>query len=121
MGRLASCDEQGRPHCVPVCFVVHQGQLVIAMDEKPKSVGFEKLRRVRNIRQNPQVSVLVDHYEEDWSQLGFVFVEGRAELAELGTDVIQALRQKYPQYEKMELEVGIFISPERTSGWGRLK
>ncbi|MGE0493359.1 MAG: TIGR03668 family PPOX class F420-dependent oxidoreductase [Vulcanimicrobiota bacterium] len=121
VGRLATCDGQGRPHCVPVCFVVHRGQLVIPLDEKPKSVGFEKLRRVRNIRQNPQVTVLVDHYEEDWSQLGFVFVEGEAAIAELGAEATRALHEKYPQYEKMDLEVGVWISPHRTSGWGSLK
>ena len=117
VGRLATCSSQGQPHCVPVCFVWLEERAVIALDEKPKRVDVLCLKRVRNIMENPLVSLVVDHYEEDWSYLSFVMMEGRAELRELSGVELLALRAKYPQYQSMQLRWGLVLRPERWVQW----
>jgi len=84
VGRLATADADGRPLVVPVCYALDaDGQrLYSAIDAKPKRT--RQLRRLRNIRENPQVSVVVDQYDEDWTRLCYVIVEGRAEIVEAG-------------------------------------
>ena len=77
------------------------------LDAKPKSTPLRQLRRVRNILSNPQVSLVVDHYEDDWSRLQYVLVMGKAELLEEGSEwarAIAMLREKYPQYRAMDLD-----------------
>ena len=111
VGRLATVNEQGRPSVVPFCFTVirHENPVVVSvLDEKPKHVPDRELARVRNIRQNPQVAFVVDHYEEDWARLAFVQVRGDARVVSLGEDghaeAIAALREKYRQYRAMEID-----------------
>ncbi len=82
VGRLATVDEAGQPHLVPLCYTLVDDEIVSAIDAKPKRVGPERLRRVRNIRQRSVVSMLVDRYEEDWAALGWVRVDGAARIAE---------------------------------------
>src|ERR671935_2729089 len=82
VARLATVDARGRPHLVPFCFVLDGEELLSAVDAKPKAT--QRLRRLENVRANPAVSVLVDHYEEDWSRLWWVRVDGRAEVVESG-------------------------------------
>jgi coenzyme F420-0:L-glutamate ligase/coenzyme F420-1:gamma-L-glutamate ligase len=104
---LATADAKGRPHVVPVCFVYEDGRIYIAIDQKPKRVGPRGLKRVRNIIENPQVSLVADHYEEDWRKLWHVLAQGRAEVLEEGVEWVEALsrlRDKYPQYREMEIE-----------------
>lgn len=67
VGRLATLDAEGRPHLVPICFVLERETLYSAIDEKPKRS--KRLKRLENIRRHPEVTVLVDHYEEDWTRL----------------------------------------------------
>jgi PPOX class probable F420-dependent enzyme len=89
------------PALVPVCFVLLGNTVYHAIDAKPKSVDPMKLRRVRNVRANPNAAILVDHYEEDWRRLWFVLVEGRARVLLDGLEqrrAIAALRRKYRQY-----------------------
>lgn len=117
VGRLATCSAQGQPHCVPVCFIWLEGRVVIALDEKPKRVDVLGLKRVRNVLENPQVSLVVDHYEENWARLNFVMLEGTAELRELSTEELQALRTKYPQYEVMRLHWGLVLEPQKWVTW----
>ena len=77
------------------------------MDGKPKTTPLRQLRRVRNILENPHVSVVIDHYEEDWSRLHFVLISGEARLLETGDEWLSAivlLRDKYPQYQHMDLD-----------------
>jgi PPOX class probable F420-dependent enzyme len=86
---------------VPVCFVLLGETIYHAIDAKPKSVGAEQLRRVKNIQANPQASLLVDHYVEDWRRLWWVLLHGRARLVPDGQEharAVIALRRKYPQY-----------------------
>ncbi|WP_222916747.1 pyridoxamine 5'-phosphate oxidase family protein [Natrinema sp. SYSU A 869] len=153
---LATVDTEGRPHAVPICFAllepvdqserpestddavdateVQSGgpddesdgiRLVSAIDEKPKSTA--DLQRVRNIRANPRVTLLVDRYREDWSRLAWVQVRGRARILEpdasIHTDAVSALESKYEQYTNHDLDERLIVSIEigRTVSWGALE
>lgn len=125
VARLATADAGGEPHVIPVCFAYTLAAIYIALDEKPKDVPPTRLKRIRNILENPQVALTADHYSEDWRQLGFVMVRGQAELLEPGTDehsaAVRLLRGKYHQYEDMRLDAPIIaIRPEKVASWGAL-
>ena len=122
---LATADEDGQPHVVPVCFAFDGHSVYSLLDRKPKSVPVARLRRVRNIAANPKVSLVVDHYEEEWSHLRYVLVLGRAELLTEGDELAKALellREKYTQYRTMDLADSpvIKIVPERFVPWSFL-
>ncbi|MBI2320784.1 MAG: TIGR03668 family PPOX class F420-dependent oxidoreductase [Chloroflexi bacterium] len=122
VARLATVDDAGRPHVVPVCFAHHAGALYIAVDEKPKRGDPAALRRVRNILARPDVSVVADHYEEDWTRLRWLQVRGHAVLVVDTAEragALAALRAKYPQYRAMALETRplIRVTPERVVEW----
>lgn len=125
VARLATADRAGKPHAIPVCFA-YDGRLVhIALDEKPKDVPATRLKRVRNILDNPNVALVADRYSEDWDLLAFVMVRGRAELVQPETEehaaAVRLLRGKYHQYEKMKLEAPVIsIRPGRVTSWGAL-
>jgi PPOX class probable F420-dependent enzyme len=123
LAHLATASADGKPHVVPVCFVFDGMQLYTAIDAKPKRVPRGSLRRVKNLRENPRVSLVVDHYEEDWRHLRYVLIAGRGEILETGPDWQQAwrlLREKYLQYHAMpDLGRGpvIRIVPEHIVAW----
>lgn len=124
VARLATADEEGHPHIVPICFAFDGTHFYTPLDEKPKRVSGKQLRRVRNIEARHEAMLLFDHYEEDWSKLGFVQVFGRAELIQPGEEghetAIELLRRRYKQYLAMNLEVSpvIRMTPERIVSWG---
>ena len=126
VARLATADGGGRPYAVPVCFALAQASVYIALDEKPKGVPASRLKRVRNILENPDVALIADRYAEDWSLLAFVMVRGRAELLEPDSGehaaAVRLLRGKYHQYEAMRIEDNpvIAIRPEKATSWGAL-
>lgn len=122
VGRLATADAAGRPLAVPVCYAVDGLRCYSAVDAKPKRT--RALRRLRNIADNPRVALVVDHYEEDWSALRWVIVEGVADVLTGGpefTRAIDLLVAKYPQYRTLGLdrEAGtvIRITAERVLHW----
>lgn len=124
VGRLATVDEQGRPHVVPVCFAYIDGVAYSALDAKPKRVPAERLRRVRNLMANPDAQLLIDRYEEDWSRLAYVQLRGRAGLLYPGPEhaaALAALRAKYAQYADMPMEDALMIrlTVEDYAAWGR--
>src|SRR5437588_9243879 len=80
VARLATADADGNPHVIPVCYAFDGTHFYTPLDEKPKRVAGSKLRRVRNIEVRPQVALVIDQYDDDWSRLGYVLVHGRAEL-----------------------------------------
>ncbi len=126
VARLATADAGGRPHAVPVCFAYRTGTIYIALDEKPKDVPPDRLKRVRNILENPDVTLVADRYAEDWGRLAFVMVRGRAELLEPGAPenaaAVRLLRGKYHQYEGMKIEAHpvIAVRAEGVASWGAL-
>jgi PPOX class probable F420-dependent enzyme len=125
IAHLATADRRAVPHVVPVCFAISEGTLYITMDEKPKRHPSIALKRLRNIRENPAVGVIVDRYEEDWALLGWVMLHGHAEILTDGMehrDAQALLRSRYPQLEAMQIEHHpvIAIRIERTTSWGNL-
>jgi PPOX class probable F420-dependent enzyme len=123
VARLATADASGRPYVVPVCFAWEGDHIYIALDEKPKSVTPTRLKRVRNILENPGVSFLLDTYSEDWSRLSYTLVSGTATLEGPGSShhaaAIPLLRVKYPQYREMAIDAQpvIAISVESVHSW----
>ncbi len=126
MARLATADGGGKPHAVPVCFACARASIYIALDEKPKDVSVTRLKRVRNILENPDVALIADRYTEEWNLLAFVMVRGRADLLDPGTEehaaAVRLLRGKYHQYETMRIEDNpvIAIRPDKVTSWGAL-
>jgi PPOX class probable F420-dependent enzyme len=122
VGRLATADAAGQPLVVPVCYVFDGARCYSAVDAKPKRT--RELRRLKNIAANPRVSLVVDVWDEDWSKLCWVMVEGRAEILERGeefTRAIDALVAKYPQYRAMGLDRAegalVVLTPVRVLAW----
>ncbi len=99
VARLATLDPDGRPHLVPIVFALAGETLYSAVDEKRKRS--RRLRRIENARARPAVTVLVDHYDEDWSRLWWVRLRGTARVLEGGDEAaraLQLLEAKYEQY-----------------------
>lgn len=99
VARLATLDADGRPHLVPIVFALVGETLYSAVDAKPKRS--RTLRRIENVRQRPDVTVLVDHFEEDWMRLWWVRIRGRGRVLDEGDEAaaaLAALTAKYPQY-----------------------
>src|SRR4051812_37458454 len=87
VARLSTTGEHARPHIVPVCFAVRGDAAYIAIDEKPKTADYARLRRLRNIAVNPQVQMLFDEYDNvDWSRLRYVQLRGSARIVERGDE-----------------------------------
>lgn len=126
-GRLATADRQGMPHVIPVCYACDGSSLYIALDEKPKRVAPERLKRVRNMLENSQVALVVDRYDDDWRRLAYVLVQGQVELLDPGRDehqqALSLLRARYPQYRSMALEARpvVAIRPSNIVAWGALE
>lgn len=117
---LATVAQDGRPRLVPICFVMTDGVLWSPIDEKPKSTSDPRgLARVRDIEARPDVTVLVDHWSEDWSELAWLRIDGRAALVGSVDAVVLALRAKYPQYADHDLEHRpmIRISIDDATSW----
>ena len=96
---LGTVDERGRPHLVPIVFAYRNGGLYTAVDRKPKSTY--RLKRLRNIEANPHVSVLLDHYGDDWTELWWVRIDGSARVIDSGPgfeEALALLTRKYRTY-----------------------
>jgi len=90
VARLATVGADGNPHVVPICFALDGDTLYTAVDAKPKST--RALRRLANIRANPRVEVVIDHYEDDWTRLWWVRLAGRARVVESDPRGLELLR-----------------------------
>lgn len=119
VARLATTRTDGRVDLVPVVFAFDGADLVFAVDHKPKRT--QKLQRLANIEANPAVTVLFDHYAEDWDTLWWVRLRGRAqvsaeeETAERARDALQA---RHPQYrDRRPAGPVVRITPQEWSGW----
>ena len=119
VARLATADSEGRPHLVPICFALDGDTLYSAVDRKPKRTA--ELKRLENIRANPRVSVLVDGYDEDWSRLWWVRLDGLARIVEEELERARALgllETKYEQYRAEPPEGPVLaVEIERRRGW----
>ncbi|MFG2934635.1 TIGR03668 family PPOX class F420-dependent oxidoreductase [Streptomyces sp. NPDC048282] len=118
VARLATVDETGRPHLVPVVFARYGADgIVTAVDHKPKTTP--RLKRLRNITARPSVSLLVDVYDdENWDRLWWVRADGDATLLSADAALVEPLREKYPQYrERPPNATVILVTVSRWTGW----
>ncbi len=101
VGHLATTDVAGQPHVVPVCYACDADAVYIALDAKPKRVGWQQLKRVRNLRTHPQVALVIDRYSEAWQQLAYLLIRSITELLPPKTveqqHAVTLLRARYPQ------------------------
>jgi PPOX class probable F420-dependent enzyme len=126
VAHLATLDAEGMPHAVPICFAWDGSVFYSAIDRKPKRVAPSRLARLKNIKATPQVALLVDYYDEDWTSLWYVLVRGEAKLLSASAEhkrAIQRLRAKYPQYDADMLADDapvLRITPVRITAWGKI-
>jgi PPOX class probable F420-dependent enzyme len=109
---------------IPICFVFDGKQFFSPIDEKPKRTT--NLKRLKNIAANPNVALVIDHYEEDWRKLAYVLIFGTARNLLSGKKhklAVKLLRRKYPQYRSMAIDERpiIQITPTRSTSWGAFK
>jgi PPOX class probable F420-dependent enzyme len=116
---LATVGADGAPHLVPVVFAVHDDVVYTAVDAKRKST--QRLRRLANIEANPKVSMLVDHYDDDWAQLWWVRADGIAAIHYSGEEMAAGyalLRKKYLQYQRIALDGPVVtVDVQRWASW----
>jgi PPOX class probable F420-dependent enzyme len=115
---LATVTAAGVPHAVPCCFTVVDDTVYSAVDAKPKST--KALHRLANIDRNPAVCLLVDHYDDDWTSLWWVRLDGTATVLEAGPETeraLQLLRQKYHQYATVALDGPVIRIDVRRWRW----
>jgi len=112
---------------VPIVFVWLEPHLYTPLDRKPKRAEAGELTRVRNIRANPEVALLLDQYDEDWTRLWYILVHGRGAILSASAEqkaAVELLRKKYAQYASRELlpeeATVIRITPLRIVSWGRV-
>jgi PPOX class probable F420-dependent enzyme len=127
VGRMATLDAQHRPHLVPICFAYDGSVFYTAVDRKPKKVAPTRLARLKNIRGTPQVSLLIDEYNDnDWTHLWYVMVRGGAKLISSQTErkhALSLLRKKYRQYAAGMLPDDapiVCIRPRKVIAWGKI-
>jgi len=124
VGHLGTADASGQPHVVPFCYAFDGAAIYSAIDAKPKRAAARDLRRVRNIRENARVCVVIDDYDEDWQKLRHVIIQGQAEILTDGPDfgrAVDLLLDKYAQYRSMGLDrdsgVVIKVAPGHVTDW----
>jgi PPOX class probable F420-dependent enzyme len=123
VAHLATADQYARPHVVPIVFVYEHPFVFTPIDAKPKSVDdWRDLRRIQNIETNGRASVLVDVYQENWSRIAWVRIDGVADILTTGDDhrhALNLLAAKYTQYEGMPLGEApvIRVRIEHVSQW----
>jgi PPOX class probable F420-dependent enzyme len=125
VAHLATANAEGQPHVIPICFVYDGKNFYSPIDEKPKRTAPQKLKRVKNIRENPQVALVIDTYNEDWRKLAYILVSGKARVLLSGANhrkAVKLLRRKYSQYRKMRIDrlPMILIRPTRMTSWGAM-
>ena len=123
VARLATADAAERPLVLPICYVLVGETLYSPTDAKPKRVPVQRLKRLRNIQANPHVALVIDDYSEDWTQLAYVIMHGTADILTSGPafeQAVAALRQKYPQYQRMPIQDNPMIAVQltRVVSWG---
>jgi PPOX class probable F420-dependent enzyme len=119
VARLATTDPDGRPHLVPIVFALAGETLYTAVDTKPKRS--RRLRRIENARERPDVTLLVDEYDSDWSRIWWVRLRGRARVLESGEEAeraLELLREKYVQYRGAPPGTPVLaVDVEEWRGW----
>jgi PPOX class probable F420-dependent enzyme len=125
VAHLATTDAAGQPLVIPICFVLDGKYFYSPIDEKPKRIAPRKLKRLRNIEENSQVSLVIDRWDEDWRKLAYILVSGRAKILLTGQKhrrAVSLLRKKYRQYRSMAIDQRPMIVIRRldVKVWGNL-
>ncbi len=123
VARLATVDQKSHPYVVPVVFVFHENSFFIPLDEKVKTVNARKLKRIKNIEKNPNVTLLIDKYQNDWKKLFFLMIHGKATVIDEKNNksmdkIHKLLISKYPQYKRIGVGNScITINPTKVTYW----
>jgi PPOX class probable F420-dependent enzyme len=125
VAHLATADADARPLVLPICFAFDGKEFFSPIDEKPKRLSPQRLKRLRNIEENSQVSLVIDRYDENWRKLAYILISGRARILLTGQKhrrAVSLLRRKYRQYHSMAIDQRpmIVIRPLSVKAWGRL-
>jgi coenzyme F420-0:L-glutamate ligase/coenzyme F420-1:gamma-L-glutamate ligase len=128
IARLATVDpENNQPYVVPVVFAFNGNNIFIPLDDKPKRVNSNQLKRVKNIERNSNISFLIDTYDdEDWNNLSYLMIQGKARIVNMVNDIDtikiahSLLSKKYLQYNKTVVGVGdscIVVDIQKVISW----
>ncbi len=122
VARLATVDQKLHPYVVPIVFVFHENSFFIPLDEKSKTVNPKNLKRVKNIEKNPNVTLLIDKYQNDWKKLFFLMIHGKAKVIDGNNKLMDKIHKllilKYPQYKKIGIGNScITINPTKVTLW----
>lgn len=128
IGHLATASSNLQPYVTPAVFILQKNNIIVPLDDKPKTISVKELKRVKNIEENPKVSFLIDNYEEDWTNLWFVMIIGHATLVELKGrteklrneigNIYTKFLEKYSQYTKVSIgRIYIKIKIDKTIYW----
>jgi PPOX class probable F420-dependent enzyme len=130
LARLATVDSECMPYLVPVVFAFDGKDYYILIDKRAKHSKPENLKRIKNIQANPNVALLIDEYDEDWTKLYFAMIQAslisnkkeRQEQNELPLLLLEKahklLYEKYPQYQKISMgQYVIMIHPQKVITW----
>jgi PPOX class probable F420-dependent enzyme len=125
VAHFATVDAGGQPLVIPICFAFDGKEFFSPIDEKPKQISPHKLKRLRNIAENPKVSLVIDRWDEDWRKLAYILISGRARILLTGQKhrrAVTLLRRKYRQYHSMAIDQRpmIVIRPLGVKVWGSL-
>ena len=125
VARFATADLGCQPHVVPICYAVSNNTAYFTIDEKPKQSPDKPLKRIKNLQRNPHVAFVVDRYDEDWTRLGWVMIQGEAIVLNSGkahAKAQQLLKARYPQLDGMQIGdlPVIAIRIKRVVSWGKL-
>lgn len=126
IGYLATAASDLQPYVTPVVFILHNDNVYVPIDNKPKTVSAWDLKRVKNIQENPKVCFLIHHYDEDWTKLWFVMITDYATLVNATSETLKAklktihnkFLNKYSQYNKISIgNFYIRIRINKTAYW----
>ncbi len=128
VARLATADATAQPHVIPFCYAFDGTSVYFIVDEKPKRQTGKPLKRIRNILANPHVAMVIDDYADDWTQLAYVLITGKAAIVDQEEEHMRALgslRERYPQYRVMSLSFPhnamVRIVPTKVIAWGKIE
>ena len=125
IAHLATADSIAQPLVIPICYAFDGKEFFSPIDEKPKRISPQKLKRIKNIKENSRVSLVIDRWDEDWRKLAYILVAGQARILFSGEKhrrAVSLLRRKYRQYHSMAIEERpmIAITPTGFKIWGNL-
>ena len=128
VARLATADAAGQPHVIPFCYAFDGQHVLFCGGPQAQAPTGKPLKRIRNMLENPQAAIVIDDYDDDWTQLAYVLITGTTALVEDEAEyarMLARLRERYPQYRAMDLTFAnnamVRISPTKVHAWGKIE